>query len=134
MASRRFRVPRCSSSYPSRGPRSRDTAHRRARGAPGIGVGRLYGPGHPSDGPRRARAHRAGDGGRPGALVLTGISDGHREAIEPVLAGHGLAVLIEGPDGTLEAVGAPDVAAALLEELVARRVAARSPGGTLTLT
>src|SRR6266853_166133 len=64
MASRRFRVPRCSSSYPSRGPRSRDTAHRRARGAPGIGVGRLYGPGHPSDGPRRARAHRAGDGDR----------------------------------------------------------------------
>ena len=71
---------------------------------------------------------------RPGVLVLMGISDGHREAIEPVLAGHRLAVLIERPDGTLEAVGAPDVAAALLEELVARRVAARSPGGTLTLT
>jgi len=71
---------------------------------------------------------------RPGVLVLMGISDGHREAIEPVLAGHGLAVLIERPDGTLEAVGAPDVAAALLEELVARQVAARSPGGTLTLT
>ena len=69
-----------------------------------------------------------------GVLVLMGISDGHREAIEPVLAGHGLAVLIERPDGTLEAVGAPDVAAALLEELVARQVAARSPGGTLTLT
>ena len=71
---------------------------------------------------------------RPAVLVLMGISDGHREAIEPVLAGHRLAVLIERPDGTLEAVGAPDVAAALLEKLVARRVAARSPGGTLTLT
>ena len=71
---------------------------------------------------------------RPGVLVLMGISDGHREAIEPVLAGHRLAVLIERPDGTLEAVGSPDAAAALLEELVARRLAARSPGGTLTLT
>ena len=71
---------------------------------------------------------------RPGVLVLMGVSDGHREAIEPVLAGHRLAVLIERPDGTLEAVGAPDAAAALLEELVARRLAARSAGGTLTLT
>jgi len=67
-------------------------------------------------------------------LVLSGISDGHRETIEPVLARHGLAVLVERPDGTLEAVGAPDAAAALLEELVARRLAARTPGGTLTLT
>jgi hypothetical protein len=72
--------------------------------------------------------------GRPAVLVLTGISDGHREAIEPVLAGHRLAVVIERHDGTLEAVGAPDAAAALLEQLVVRRLAARSPGGTLTLT
>ncbi len=71
---------------------------------------------------------------RPGVLVLTGISDGHREAIEPVLAGHRLAVLIERPDGTLEAAGAPDAAAALLEELVVRRLAVRVPGGTFTLT
>lgn len=71
---------------------------------------------------------------RPGVLVLTGISDGHREAIEPVLAGHRLAVLIERPDGTLEAVGASDAAAALLEELLARRLAVRTPGGTFTLT
>ena len=70
----------------------------------------------------------------PGVLVLMGISDGHREAIEPVLAGHRLAVLIERPDGTLEAVGAPDAAAALLDDLVARRLAARMPGGTLALT
>lgn len=72
--------------------------------------------------------------GGPAVLVLTGISDGHREAIEPVLAGHRLAVLIERPDGTLEAVGAPDAAAALLEELMARRLAARTPGGTFALT
>jgi hypothetical protein len=51
-----------------------------------------------------------------------------------VLAGHRLAVLIERPDGTLEAVGAPDAAAALLDDLVARRLAARMPGGTLALT
>jgi hypothetical protein len=72
--------------------------------------------------------------GRPAVLVLTGISDGHREAIEPVLAGHRLAVLIERRDGTLDAVGAPEAAAALLEELVTRRLAARTPGGTFALT
>ena len=71
---------------------------------------------------------------RPAVLVLTGISDGHREAIEPVLAGHRLAAVIEQGDGTLEAVGAPDAAAALLEELVVRRLAVRTPGGTLALT
>jgi hypothetical protein len=72
--------------------------------------------------------------GRPAVLVLTGVSDGHREAIEPVLAGHGLAVLIERRDGTLDAVGAPEAAAMLLEELVTRRLAARTPGGTFALT
>ena len=72
--------------------------------------------------------------GRPAVLVLMGISDGHREAIEPVLAGHGLAALIERRDGTLDAVGAPEAAAALLEELVTRRLAARTAGGTLALT
>src|SRR5438132_6673222 len=71
---------------------------------------------------------------RPAVLVLTGISDGHREAIEPVLAGHGLAALLERPDGTLDALGAPQAAAALVEELVARRLAARSAGGTIALT
>ncbi len=71
---------------------------------------------------------------RPAVLVLTGIRDGHREAIEPVLAGHGLAVLVERPDGTLDALGAPQAAAALVEELVARRLAARAPGGTVALT
>src|SRR5207247_1236343 len=38
--------------------------------------------------------------GRPAVVVLSGISDAHREAIEPVLAGHGLAALIEGPVGS----------------------------------
>ena len=71
---------------------------------------------------------------RRAVVVLSGISDGHREAIEPVLAGHGLAVLVERPDGTLDALGAPQAAAALVEELVARRLAARAPGGTVALT
>jgi hypothetical protein len=71
---------------------------------------------------------------RPAVLVLTGVSEGHREAIEPVLAGHRLAALIERGDGTLDAVGAPEAAAALLEELVARHLAARTPGGTFALT
>src|SRR5256885_3126187 len=69
---------------------------------------------------------------RPRVLVLMGISDGHREAIEPVLAGHRLAVLIERPDGTLEAVGAPALAPALPQELVAPRGARRPPPGPPT--
>src|SRR5206468_12868619 len=52
-------------------------------------------------------------------LLLSGLTDGHREAIEPVLAGHGLAVLLERPDGTLEPLGARDSAEALLEDLIA---------------
>jgi hypothetical protein len=71
---------------------------------------------------------------RPAVLVLSGISEGHREAIEPVLTGHGLAALIERPDGTLDVLGAAGAAALLLDELVARRCAARRPGGTYALT
>jgi len=71
---------------------------------------------------------------RPAVLVLSGITDGHREAIEPVLSGHGLAAPIEQPDGTLEVLGAAEAAAALLDELVARRFAARTPGGSYALT
>ena len=70
----------------------------------------------------------------PTVLVLMGLSDGHREAIEPVLAGHRLAALIERSDGTLEAIGAPEAAMALLAELVERRLAAPTPGGTLALS
>src|SRR2546421_1431644 len=36
---------------------------------------------------------------RRAVVVLSGISDGHREAIEPVLAGHGLAGRIGGREG-----------------------------------
>jgi len=71
---------------------------------------------------------------RPAVLVLSGISEGHREAIEPVLTGHGLAALIARADGTLDVLGAKGAAAALLDELVARRCAARRPGGTYALT
>jgi hypothetical protein len=51
-----------------------------------------------------------------------------------VLAGAGLAVLCERPDGTLEGLGASEPTPALLEELVERRLAQRTPGGTITLT
>ncbi len=71
---------------------------------------------------------------QPAVLVLMGLSDGHREAIEPVLAGHRLAALIERADGTLEAVGAPEAASALLEALVVRRLVAPTAGGTFALT
>jgi hypothetical protein len=71
---------------------------------------------------------------RPAVLLLSGITDGHREAIEPVLTGHGLAALIERPDGTLDVLGAPQAASLLLDELVARHLAARTPGGTFALT
>ncbi|MBI1967006.1 MAG: hypothetical protein HYS40_03360 [Gemmatimonadetes bacterium] len=67
-------------------------------------------------------------------LLLRGISEGHREAIEPVLQGHGLAALCERADGTLDAIGPREAGAALLEELVARRVATRTPGGAFALT
>ena len=72
--------------------------------------------------------------GQPAVLVLSGINDGHREAIEPVLAGHGLAVLVKRPDGTLDVLGTPEAADALLDALVGRRLAARTPGGTVALT
>ena len=71
---------------------------------------------------------------QPAVVVLMGLSDGHREAIEPVLAGHRLAALIERADGTLEAMGAPEAASALLEALVVRRLAAPTAGGTFALT
>lgn len=67
-------------------------------------------------------------------LVLRGTSDAHRDAIEPVLQGHGLAVVCMRADGTLDVLGAPETAPALLEELVTRRLAARTPGGAIALT
>jgi hypothetical protein len=67
-------------------------------------------------------------------LLLRGLTDGHREAIEPVLVSRGLAVLVELPDGTLEALGLRETAEQLIEELVAGHLAARMPGGALALT
>src|SRR3989442_8472150 len=66
---------------------------------------------------------------RPAVLVLTGITDGHREAIEPVLAGHGVATLLERPDGPRDAPGPAQGAAPLVEAPLARRRAGRLPGG-----
>ena len=71
---------------------------------------------------------------RPAVLLLSGLADGHRDAIDAVLTGHGLAALLEAPDGTLDALGAPEAAAALLRELLARHLAAPTPGGALALT
>lgn len=67
-------------------------------------------------------------------LLLRGTTDAHREAIEPVLLGHGLAAFLERGDGTLEVLGAREPAALLVDELVARRIAARTPGGAIALT
>jgi len=70
---------------------------------------------------------------RPAVLLLTGITDGHREAIEPVLVGHRLAVLVVRPDGMLDPLGTPEVADELLEQLVTRGLAGRLPGGMVAL-
>jgi len=67
-------------------------------------------------------------------IILGGLRDGHREAIEPVLAHYGLAVVLEGPDGALDALGDPRAGSELLEALVAQRLAARRPEGGLALT
>jgi len=48
--------------------------------------------------------------------------------------GHGLAALLERRDGTLEALGAPEAAAALVREVLARHLAAPTSGGALALT
>ena len=71
--------------------------------------------------------------GRAVVLVLRGLAAGHFQAIEPVLAGHGLAVLLEQPDGSLDALGPAPAAAALRERLVTERLAGRLPGGMFTL-
>ena len=65
-------------------------------------------------------------------LVLRGVTDAHRLAIEPVLEGHGLAVAIETGD-LLEVWGPPAAAAQVCEVLLARRVAERTAGGALAL-
>jgi len=65
-------------------------------------------------------------------LLLRGVTDAHRLALEPVLQGHGLAVAIEMGD-LLEVLGPPEAAAQVCEELLARRLAERTAGGALAL-
>jgi len=67
-------------------------------------------------------------------LVLRGMTDGHLDAIEPVLETAQLVAFAVDADGTLVPVGPQDGADALLEELVARRLAARRSGGVVMLT
>jgi hypothetical protein len=67
-------------------------------------------------------------------LVLRGMTDAHRDAIEPVLETAGLVAFAAGADDMLFPVGPQDGAAALLDELVARRLAARRAGGVVMLT
>jgi hypothetical protein len=69
----------------------------------------------------------------PAVLLLRNLTDGHREAIQPVLAAHHCAVLVERADGTLDALGTPAAAAELFEQLVTQRLARRLPGGTFAL-
>ncbi|MGH7676626.1 MAG: hypothetical protein ACREMV_15275 [Gemmatimonadales bacterium] len=66
-------------------------------------------------------------------LLLRGLHEGHREAIEPVLARHGLAAVLERPDHTLAVLGPPETGEALLAELIEQRLAERTPGGAIAL-
>jgi hypothetical protein len=66
-------------------------------------------------------------------LLLRGCSDAHLEALGPVLESHGLAAVLERADGTLDGVGRRESAEALLEELVAFRLAERSASGVVAL-
>ena len=66
-------------------------------------------------------------------LVLRGMTEGHRDAIEPVLETAGLVAFSVEADGLLAPVGPQAEADVLLEELVARRLAARQPGGVVML-
>lgn len=66
-------------------------------------------------------------------LLLCGLHEGHREAIEPVLAGHGLAAVLERPDRTLDVLGLRETGEALLAVLIEQRVAERTAGGAIAL-
>jgi hypothetical protein len=70
---------------------------------------------------------------RDRVLLVGGLTEGHREALEPVLEAAGLAVLCPRADGTLDALGRRSSAEPLLEELVSRRVATRTAGGAVAL-
>lgn len=66
-------------------------------------------------------------------LLLRGCSEAHLEALTQVLEGHGLAVILERADGTLDGLGRRESAKALLDELVAAQLAARTAGGAVAL-
>jgi hypothetical protein len=40
--------------------------------------------------------------------MFRGLAEAHLEALEPVLERHGLALVAEGPDGTMQLVGMVD--------------------------
>lgn len=66
-------------------------------------------------------------------LLLRGYSEAHLEALAPVLEGHGLAVILEHADGTLDGLGRRESAMALLDELVQTQLAARTAEGAVAL-
>ena len=66
-------------------------------------------------------------------LLLRGCSEAHLEALTPVLEGHGLAVILERADGTLDGLGRRESAMALLDELVQAQLAARTAEGAVAL-
>lgn len=66
-------------------------------------------------------------------LLLRGCSEAHLEALTQVLEGHGLAVILERADGTLDGLGRRESAMALLDELVAAQLAARTAEGAVAL-
>ena len=62
-------------------------------------------------------------------FVIRGLSPGQRDALEPVLEHHGLAVVIQNASGGLDLLGIPgDTAHAVLEELRAVLVLDRGGG------
>lgn len=67
-------------------------------------------------------------------LLLCGLTEAHRMAIEPVLMGHGLAVMVELAGGALDVLGPEEAATTLCNALVARGLAERTAGGALALT
>lgn len=59
---------------------------------------------------------------RDGYVMLRGVSEGHLDAIEAVLETHGLALVVQFPDGGTHLVGAVSPAERALWEQVMRRV------------
>jgi hypothetical protein len=60
----------------------------------------------------------------PSYFMFRGLAEAHLEALEPVLERHGLALVAEGPDGTMQLVGMVEP-----EEHTAWRLVLESGGG-----